>query len=147
MSKTSNLVVSAFCGIFFAAGWWFFIDGVAYASQKGHPTAGLEIYLPGILATFGLFLINNLPNELFSSDAGFWGSEEIEWYHKALVVLSVMLNLASMIMSVWVYFGKKFHTNPSFEIKWRAQTSIIQSGLISLASFLWRFGWKKPDTY
>ena len=107
MSKTSNLVVSAISGILFAAGWWIFIDGVALASSKGESTAQFFIYLPGLLATLGLFLMNNLPNDLFHTDS--WGSEEIEWWHKALVVLSVMLKLASMIMSVWVYFGKDFH--------------------------------------
>jgi hypothetical protein len=43
-------------GAVFGAGWWFFVDAVVAAS--GH--VGLPYYIPGIVATLALILINSV---------------------------------------------------------------------------------------
>ncbi|KAJ1554445.1 hypothetical protein HK096_003539 [Nowakowskiella sp. JEL0078] len=43
----------------FAVGWWFFIDGVAFASSRNPPLAQhvrFEDYVPGILSTLSLIV-------------------------------------------------------------------------------------------
>lgn len=143
MGKTSNLIVSGISGLLFAAGWWIFIDGSAYRDVKYGGAGPFVFYLPGILATIGLFILNNLDKKLFQE--GGWG-EETETWEKILIVLAVMLHLAALIACIWIYIDKKEHRQ-IWERKWQGISSIIQTFLIVISSCLWRFAWKDEESW
>lgn len=55
----------SFAGAFFGAGWWFFVDSVAVSSSH----IPFSQYLPGIIATLALIMINSVRrDELLSYD-------------------------------------------------------------------------------
>ena len=143
MSRTTNLILSAICGVLFAAGWWCFIDGFSYADSQGDNAGPFYMYLPSIFATIGLFLLNNIRDEVFQANTS---SEDIEWWEKLLIVISCIFHLAALIESVWVYLGKHIN-NQSNILKWRGISCIVSSILITLSSFAWRFLYKDPDAF
>ena len=143
MSRTSNLVISSICGVLFAAGWWIFIDGFSYADANGNNAGPFYMYLPTIFATIGLFLFNNIRDEVFQSGTS---AEDIEWWEKLLIVISCVFHLAAIIESIWVYLGKDDVRSSNIK-KWRGISSIISAVLITLASFAWRLLYKDPDAF
>ena len=142
-TKTRNLIVSAVCGLLFAAAWWIFIDGSAYRDYKGFGAGPFVFYIGGILATIGLFLLNNLSKELFQKDG--WGDDVAIW-EKILIVVSVMFHLAALIACIWIYAVRKQDHSP-WAKQWQGISSIIQTCLIIATSLIWRFAWKDPDSY
>jgi len=56
-------------GALFATGWYFFIDGVAKASQErfSHNSATFLTWTPGLLSTVAFFLINLTHASMFAS--------------------------------------------------------------------------------
>ena len=141
MGKTTNLIVSGVSGLLFAAGWWIFIDGSAYRHKFTDSAGPFMFYLPGILATIGLFILNNLDKKLFQE--GGWGDEAETW-EKILIVISVMLHLAAIIACIWVYAARKGDRD-IWEKKWQGISSIIQTFLIVISSCVWRFLWKDNE--
>ncbi|KAH0790230.1 membrane protein [Histomonas meleagridis] len=143
--NTRNIVLSAICGLFFAAAWWIFIDGVSVVDVKD-PDQGagpFYLYCPGILATIGLFLMSNLPSFMFSKeDTG----EETSLLQKLILVLSVACMLAGIIVAIWCYVAKKGDRDTGLK-QWRGVSMIIQSIVISLVSFAWNFFYKDPNGF
>ena len=144
MVNKCNLALDAICGLLFAAGWWMFIDGIAYAdTQPGEGAGPGYLYAPGLLATIGFFLMSNLPYNMFHKDG--WG-DETTWWQKAILVLSVMMEFAGIIVGAWLYAERKNDRNAVYK-QWRGVSAIIQSVLITIASFTWNFLYHDPDAY
>lgn len=144
MSSKCNIVLSAVCGVIFAAAWWIFADAVAYADTKPGQNAGkFEIYVPGILATIGLFLMSNLPTSMFAKNSG----EEHTWWQKLILVLSIMCMLAGIIESVWIYVAKKNSLKEHSYTDYRGIAPIAQSIMITVISFAWNFLYQDPNAY
>ena len=142
MVNKCNLVLDAICGLLFAAGWWMFIDGIAYADTQPNTGAGPGyLYVPGILTTIGFFLMSNLPYEMFHKDG--WG-DETTWWQKAILVLAVMCEFAGIIVGVWLYIERKSDRVQGWQ-QWRGVSSIVQGVLITIASFAWNFFYQNPD--
>ncbi|EAY21748.1 putative membrane protein [Trichomonas vaginalis G3] len=155
MGKTSNLIVSGIVGFLFAVAWWIFIDAAAFHDHAGEGAGNFVFYLPGILATVGLFLLNNLPNPLFESGDA-WGAEETPVWQKILIVISIMLHLAGLIMTIWVFahWNKKGYLDTNYpgfkptKVKqYLGIASIVQTILIIISSLLWRFAWISEENY
>ena len=142
MGKACNYFLDVICGILFAAGWWMFIDGMAYADKQPGENAGPGyLYVPGILTTIGFFLMSNLPSGLFHRDS--YGEDTAAW-QKALLVISVMCELAGIICGVWLYIDRSADRDLGYR-KWRGISSIVQGVVITIASFLWNFAYQDPD--
>jgi hypothetical protein len=142
MVHVANLVLSAVCGFLFAAGWWMFIDGAALADRKVHDEGAgpAWIYPPGILATIGLFLLSNLPTSMFQKD----NTEESVWWQKLILVVSVMCKSAGIIVAIWCYVAKE--TSDNGYLQWRGIATIVQTVLITIASFAWNFLYQDPNS-
>ena len=142
MGKIRNFIVSAVSGLLFAAGWWIFIDASAYRDHApGYNAGPFVYYIAGILATIGLFLLNNLDKRLFTSDG--WADEVAVW-EKILIVVSVMFHLASLIAAIWIYAVRKGDHNV-WETNWQGISQIVQTILIIASSLVWRFLWKDDE--
>ena len=144
MVHIRNFIVSGISGLLFAAGWWILIDASAYRDHTPGLNAGPFVYyIAGILATIGLFLLNNLDKRLFTSDG--W-SDEVAIWEKILIVVSVMFHLASIIAAIWIYAVRK-NDHKVWETNWQGIAQIVQTILIIASSLVWRFLWKDPDAY
>lgn len=141
MTRSFNFFIDIVCSLLFSAGWWAFIDGCSFADSNGYNAGPFYLYLPGIFATIGLFILNNIRDEVFAKEASL---EDMEWWEKALIFLSSVLHLTAVIESIWVYCGKHIDEGDRFQ-RWRGASSIVQSILITLSSLGWRFLWSNPD--
>ena len=136
-----NTVLTIVCAFFFTAAWWIFVDGVSMVNSKGSGTGPFYIYLPGILTTIGLFLINNLPTFMFSKeDTG----DEATTLQKAILVISVVFLLSGVVVGFWLNFSKKVDRSTSIK-RWRAISAAIQSVTILIVSFVWSFLYRDPN--
>ena len=140
---TGNIILSSACGFFFAVAWWLFVDGVSIVDASGDNAGPFYLYVPGIMATIGLFLMANLPAHMFSKeDTG----EDTTVLQKVILVLSIICMLAGIITAVWTYIEKKSDRNTSNK-QWRGASTIVQSILISMVSFAWAFLYKDPNGF
>ena len=137
-----NIVLSAVCGFFFAAAWWVFVDGVSLVDARGSGAGPFYLYLPGILSTIGLFLINNLPAFMFSKENT---GDEATVLQKVILVISVICMLAGIAIGIWLNTSKKVDRGTSLK-RWRAITAVIQAVVITIVAFLWCFLYKDPDS-
>ena len=141
--NTQNIVLSSACGFFFAVAWWLFVDGVSIVDSQGGNAGPFYLYVPGIMATIGLFLMANLPPQMFSKeDTG----EDTTTLQKVILVLSIMCMLSGIITAIWTYVENKSHRETANQ-QWRGVSTIVQSILISLVSFAWAFLYKDPNGF
>lgn len=155
MVKVSNLVVTGITGFIFAVAWWVFIDACAFRDKHAGGAGPFVLYLPGILATLGLFVLNNIRNALFENGDA-WGAEETAVWEKILIVVAIMLHLAAIICAGWVFgaWNKKGKFDleiagitPSRPLWYQGVAMIVQAVGIVAASCLWRFGWRSEESY
>lgn len=155
MVKVSNLIVTGLSGFIFATSWWVFIDACAFRDKYGGGAGPFVLYLPGILATLGLFILNNIRNALFEKGDA-WGAEDTAVWEKILIVVAIMLHLASLICAIWVFadWNKKGKfdlevsgISPSKPRWYQGVASIVQAVGIIVASCLWRFAWRSEDSF
>lgn len=137
-NKTSNWILDGVCGFLFAAAWWMFVDGMAAAN--GGPG---YLYAPGILTTIGFFLLSNLPSSMFRKNE--WG-EETEWWLKAILLLAVVAEFSGIVGAIWLFAAKESDRVGSVNT-WRGVSSIVQSVVITIASYMWNFLYKDPEAY
>jgi hypothetical protein len=137
-----NVVLSAICGFVFAVAWWLFVDGCALASVRDTGKIPFWVFCPGILCTVGLFLMSNLPPSMFQKDSG--GGDETTGLHKAILLFAVIFKASGVITAAWCYASKKTDREGGFE-QWRGISAIIQSVLITSASFAWNFLYQDPN--
>mmetsp|Transcript_16776 Transcript_16776/g.50120 ORF Transcript_16776/g.50120 Transcript_16776/m.50120 type:complete len:164 (-) Transcript_16776:508-999(-) len=55
-------------GAVFGAGWWCFVDGLVYSKVVLQETVPATFWLPGIVATIALVLMNLVPRESLTSE-------------------------------------------------------------------------------
>ncbi|KAK8840814.1 Transmembrane protein 50A [Tritrichomonas musculus] len=135
MGRVINFVVTVISGVLFTAAWWIFVDGIAFTDiQPGYGRGDFYLYVPGILTTIGFFLMSNLPTSMFEKD----NSDEHTWWQKLILVISFLCYLGGIICSIWCYVEKKNDRKTNFT-KWRGESSIIQSLMITLAGLIWNF--------
>ncbi|KAJ1679347.1 Vacuolar protein sorting-associated protein 68 [Spiromyces aspiralis] len=60
-------------GALFTLGWWFFIDGLVSAKTHENFGAnlGFEDWLPGLISTFGMIIVNSIDLSLLNQEDGF----------------------------------------------------------------------------
>jgi hypothetical protein len=92
----SNIALAAVCGFLFGVGWWLIVDAASWADVHGHGAGPFWIYVPGILATIGLFLMSNPPATMFQKDS----SEEHSCLQKLILLVSVMCKAVAVITGV-----------------------------------------------
>lgn len=140
----SNKYVSIFSGILFGAAWMVFIDAVI-VTYKIDKCRAYE-WVGGIAGTIGLFLIENLPSAMFQKKGG-W-SEEAECYQKVILIIATFLLFGGMVSAIWIFLGAKYFVETTNDlVKFRGWGAILQTFLIMLSAFAWRFMWRDPSDY
>lgn len=108
-------------GALFGAGWWFWADAVALADQKV-PAAH---YLPGIIATLALVMINFIRRDELTDvdpfdDASFCRA-------RIWLFVSYVISFSSVVAAVWVMI-QSYTLNPDLSSadKWPGAAGIFQ---------------------
>lgn len=122
-------------GMLFGAGWWFWVDAVACTSHK----IPFDQYLPGIIATLALIMINCIRQDDLMEidpfdDATFCRS-------RLWLFLSYIVSFAAIVAAIWVMIAHySTNTQLSGSEKWPGAAGIFQvtfilgSGLVFFAS-------------
>ena len=123
---------SCAAGALFGAAWLVWIDGVAYASTEyGHAVDG-AYWVPGILQTVGLLMVNVVNWSLLTEDAGFGDDGGVASKVKAWVFVSFVFSFSGLIGSVWILVQEA--QNPSWE------GGAVQTAVRCLLQNLFLFG-------
>jgi len=125
-----------FSGALFGAGWWFWVDAVVCNTQK----VPFDQYIPGIVATLALLMINCIRRDDLQDydpfdDGGFCRS-------RFWLFLSYLVSFAAVIGSVWVLM-QHYALNPEHPQVWPGVAGVFQVACI-LASGLLFFVSRTP---
>lgn len=144
--EKSNKYVSIAAGVFIAAGWWMFLDGVVASYSEGK--VKFYEFLPPIFSTIGFFLINGLPSDMFTKNGNTWG-DEVECYVKAILVLSIVLLFGSIVASIWIFLAVPMFQGDDVPklVQWRGISEIAMTFCSLVSTFIWRFMWRDPSAY
>lgn len=112
-------------GALFGAGWWFWIDAVVCNDH----TVPFPQYIPGIIATLALFMINVVRREELAEYDSF---DDASFCRARLwLFLSYVVSFGAITGAVWVLL-QHYATNPDLTVheKWPGVAGLFQVGLI-----------------
>eukprot|EP00842_Homolaphlyctis_polyrhiza_P002862 jgi/Hompol1/3577/HPOL_006632-RA len=131
-------------GALFALGWWFFIDGIAFNGSKpdmpGKVTIGFEDWVPGIISTIALIIVNLIDRETLSADDFAYSGQNIACKARACAFLGVTLALGSLGGALAVLSLKFIIPNVSGDALYFGKAVTLQNFLIFFSSMILWFG-------
>mmetsp|Transcript_31909 Transcript_31909/g.70919 ORF Transcript_31909/g.70919 Transcript_31909/m.70919 type:complete len:167 (+) Transcript_31909:95-595(+) len=109
-------------GVLFGAGWWFWFDAVATAQHK----VPFDHYIPGIIATLALVMINLIRRDDLSDIDPFDDAASF-CRTRFWLFVSYVVSFASIVSAVWVMI-QHYSSNPDFTAaeKWPGAAGIFQ---------------------
>ncbi|GLC37889.1 hypothetical protein PLESTB_001505800 [Pleodorina starrii] len=108
-------------GALFGAGWWFWVDAVCISHHK----VPFDQYLPGIIATLALIMINCIRRDDMVEYDPF---DDATYCRSRLwLFLSYIVSFASIVAAVWVMLAH-YARNPDYSAaeKWPGAAGIFQ---------------------
>ncbi|PVV04862.1 hypothetical protein BB560_000622 [Smittium megazygosporum] len=121
-------------GALFAIGWWLFIDGLIVARHTVDfgVNIGLEDWVPGLLATFGMLITNSIDLSSLNDESDFeYGSSRIANRVKLMLFIGIALIAGGVAGSFAILVIK--YTNagePGKEALYTGITGVAQTLLI-----------------
>ncbi|KAI8819337.1 uncharacterized protein EV422DRAFT_534387 [Fimicolochytrium jonesii] len=132
-------------GGLFAVAWWTFIDGLTYARTRPEPlpvSTGVEDWIPGILSTLALIIVNLIDREMLNSEGdGSFGGPNIATRARGCAFVGVSIALGSLGGGFAVTFLKyilQHHT--SGDEAYLGYCITLQNILIFASSMILWFG-------
>ena len=92
---------SSVAGLLFGIAWLVWIDGVAYAKTEYDYTVNGAFWIPGILQTIGLLMVNII-NWGMLTEESFMGDDGVASKVKAWVFVSFVFSFSGLIGAVWI---------------------------------------------
>jgi len=132
-------------GIVTGLGWFFFLDGVISASHDYDYTVSGAWWIPGIMQSIALLMVNILDWNLISDDMSFDGTSTAS-KAKCWIFVSFVVAFAAIMGAVWILV-EEIHTPsavidtvtpPVYPFRYPAVTVLLQSMFIFIASLLFR---------
>lgn len=112
-------------GALFGAGWWFWVDAVLCNSH----TVPFDQYIPGIIATLALIMINCIRRDSLQGQDAF--DDESFCRIRLWLFLSYVVSFGSIVASVWVMIlHYTSHDELSGAEKWPGVACIFQTVFI-----------------
>ncbi|KAI9474026.1 MAG: hypothetical protein EXX96DRAFT_580299 [Benjaminiella poitrasii] len=125
----------------FALGWWSFVDGLAilWNLQDRFVSPGIEDWVPGIITTFGMIIVNLIDKEALKGGySGF--DDEFMWRARLFLFLGFAMMAGGLSGSVAVLVTKYIYNENMLDI-WNMYlgiTDVAQCILImSSTAMLW----------
>jgi hypothetical protein len=82
-------------------GWWIFIDGAVFNSVKATPdahfqTLAVEDWIPGVLSTVALIIVNLIDRESLSADDSAYDGTNVAMKARAFAFMGITIALGSL---------------------------------------------------
>ncbi|KAI8803461.1 hypothetical protein BJ742DRAFT_908478, partial [Cladochytrium replicatum] len=90
-------IVGYLSGGLFALGWWFFIDGVLFAQSRNAPQPiRFEDYVPGILSTLSLVIVNLIDKDTLNADDFSFSGDNVACKARAFAFVGVSMAIGAI---------------------------------------------------
>ncbi|CAK0778991.1 hypothetical protein CVIRNUC_004677 [Coccomyxa viridis] len=116
-------------GALFGGGWWFWVDACAASGTQ----VPFVQYLPGIVATIALVMINAIRRDELEEYDPF--DEGVFCRSRFWLFISYIVSFASVVGAVWVLLGH-YALNPDVSTVWPGIAGLFQVTLILGAALL-----------
>jgi len=126
-------------GILFAIGWWIWIDATAWTNKQPglEPVLGAH-YVPGIVGTIALFMINAVSwNDINYNMFG----DSVSTKAKVWLFFSFLIAFGALIASIWIAVSYWFMRNAGSQ--YGGVAIIVENLLIFVSAMMYRFA--KPQ--
>ncbi|KAH9273905.1 hypothetical protein BASA83_003901 [Batrachochytrium salamandrivorans] len=141
--------VGYIAGALFAIGWWLFIDGMAFNGSVAGKIAvvqtGFEDWLPGIISTLALIIVNLIDRETLNADDFEYSGPSTACKARACAFLGVTMALGSLGGALAVLSLKFIIPGISGDAFYLGQAITLQNFLIFLSSMILWFGRNSHD--
>ena len=124
---------SCVAGLLFGTAWLLWIDGVAFAAAEYGEAVNGAYWVPGILQTIGLLMVNLINWSLLTDDS-MMDDGGVAGKVKAWVFVSFVFCFSGLIGSVWILVQEMQH--PS----WEAGGGAVDTAVRCLLQNLFLFG-------
>ncbi|KAG4303130.1 hypothetical protein PCANB_000505 [Pneumocystis canis] len=126
------------CGILFSSGWWFFIDSILYSKivNTGNVHITLIDWIPLILSTFGMIIINSIDKNKLISNTFIYTEYHIVWKARLLLFLGFSLLASGLAGSLTIFILKYVIHNYPFQTLYMGIENIISNVLIMLSTII-----------
>jgi len=143
-------VLSYLSGVIFAIAWWLWIDAHAFSNAyERHDTSSpvtFGHYVPGIVSTFALVMINVVN---WKDLGGFnWGVSEdsVQTRVRLWLFFSLVVGFGGVIAAIWSATDHWFNMVPKPDYEWPGIALILSNVLIFGSAMLYRFNSSTEDT-
>ncbi|KAI9104089.1 hypothetical protein DFS34DRAFT_606911 [Phlyctochytrium arcticum] len=136
-------VVGYIAGALFALGWWIFIDGVVFSSTREPklPNAiRFEDWIPGILSTIALIIVNLIDRNMLSADDSSFSGTNVATKARAWAFVGVSMAIGSFLGAVAIAAMKYIIPKLEGDAFYFGGCVITQSALIFVSSMVLWFG-------
>ncbi|KAI9140895.1 UPF0220-domain-containing protein [Paraphysoderma sedebokerense] len=133
-------IIGYFTGLLFSIGWWIFIDAIVVANAKHLPEPILfEDYVPGIMSTLGLIMINSVDKSLLSANEySHYGGSGVAWKARLFAFIGIAIAVGSLGGAISILSLKYIAKGLVDQNAWPGVAIVVQNFLIFLsAMMLW----------
>jgi len=140
-----SVIVGYTSGILFTLGWWFFFDAVIYSKYYDlKVNIGIWDWIPGILSTLALIIMNLINQEALNGDNDF--DNEFSQNAKLCAFIGASLALAALGSSLTIFIMEYVIPNVDSVTKYCGSEIVIQNFLIFISSMIFWFGRNSEDS-
>ncbi|KAL2912880.1 Vacuolar protein sorting-associated protein 68 [Polyrhizophydium stewartii] len=142
MGPYKRQIVGYTAGALFTLGWWVFIDGVSFNATKvtNGVAVGFEDWLPGIISTISLIVVNLIDQETLNADDFAYSGHNVACKARACAFLGVTMALGALGGSLAVLSLKFIIPGIHGDAYYIGQTIALQNFLIFISSMVLWFG-------
>ncbi|KAI8928909.1 hypothetical protein BC831DRAFT_497328 [Entophlyctis helioformis] len=136
-------------GALFSIGWWLFIDGIAFNASRADKISvvqiGFEDWIPGIISTLALIIVNLIDRETLSADDFAYSGQNVACKARACAFLGVTMALGALGGALAVLSLKFIIPGVSGDAFYVGQSITLQNFLIFFSSMVLWFGRNHSD--
>eukprot|EP01061_Rhynchopus_euleeides_P000861 TRINITY_DN10607_c0_g1_i4.p2 TRINITY_DN10607_c0_g1~~TRINITY_DN10607_c0_g1_i4.p2 ORF type:complete len:153 (+),score=48.84 TRINITY_DN10607_c0_g1_i4:162-620(+) len=142
----SEFTCSVSSGALFAAGWWWFVDGLVSANQHDGTDFGFQMWLPGIFATLGMIGVN-MTNPSDLREDGLGDDPDVQ-KAKVFFFFSGLFLFASLVAAVWICIADFGSQSAERTTTYPGVAIIMQAVIITISTVLmWVGRGMKGESY
>lgn len=141
--STRGNFFSGLAGILFGAGWWFFIDGVAYSRASEADVVVLvdaKQYLPGIGMTLAMIMIVGMDWGALNADDFTYSGSNVSGKARCFLSFALLIALGSIIGAIVIIVDEytKQCDGASSACMWPGISILLQTIFIFLSTMIYR---------
>eukprot|EP00325_Prymnesiales_sp_UTEX-LB-985_P003762 CAMPEP_0174694900 /NCGR_PEP_ID=MMETSP1094-20130205/1378_1 /TAXON_ID=156173 /ORGANISM="Chrysochromulina brevifilum, Strain UTEX LB 985" /LENGTH=144 /DNA_ID=CAMNT_0015891253 /DNA_START=51 /DNA_END=485 /DNA_ORIENTATION=- len=137
-------LASLFAGLLFGLAWLLWIDGVAFSTTEYDKDVDGTFYIPGLLSTFGLLMLNVIQWEAVSEDYSLMEDGKGACA-KCWVFTAFCMSFGGLIGGIWILVKEISHPDWEAGSVSVAVRALLQNLFIFASSLVFRVARIKAD--